>query len=319
MGLKLSSRSLLSISMFPSVLLPLDNYGFDKTASDRGQGPPVIGWEDTSGPTEQWLDGKGSTLACDDGWLTADAEVVRGHGKEGKWRAQSGRRLPRQRLPVPWWESVWIRAVEATERAPKQCWDWRLFYSRILIHTEVPLKSSIGRNGRRAPSISVKKRGEEYLRIITEKQYPRRQKRHPFNLTSMKTRYLRPNHLHRVYIHIYQHKVIPTSRCTIQYYFPQHRWEGWEERREDERVLRALFSLSLYQLSSLKPSESVNHKRVQSLGDILFSPSLNTLYHNPRPTQLHSLLHLLLHPAVAGAIYLQALIYINIQWVSGDG
>lgn len=41
---------------------------------------------------------------------------------------------------------------------------------------------------------------------------------------------------------------------------------------EDKHVLRALFCLILYQLSSLGPSEKLNHKRVQSLGDILFFP-----------------------------------------------
>lgn len=140
----------------------------------------------------------------------------------------------------------------------------------------------------------VKKWGEECLCCLNRiKQYPRQWKRHSFNLTRMKTFFLLKNHLKRVYIHIYKHKEIPTSRRPIQYYFPQHRREGWVERMGgDEHVLRDLFSLSLYQLSYLKSLERVNHKRVQSLGDILFSPSLNTLYHNPGPTQLHSLLHI---------------------------
>lgn len=62
-------------------------------------------------------------------------------------------------------------------------------------------------------------------------------------------------------------------------------WKGekwWEmlksKEGEDEHVLWALCCLILYQLSSLSPSERLNHKRIQSQGDILFSPSLNTLY-----------------------------------------
>lgn len=62
-------------------------------------------------------------------------------------------------------------------------------------------------------------------------------------------------------------------------------WKGekwWEmlksKEGEDEHVLWALCCLILYQLSSLSPSKRLNHKRIQSQGDILFSPSLNTLY-----------------------------------------
>lgn len=42
----------LHISILPSILLLLNNYSFDKTALDKGQGAPVLGWEDTSGPTD---------------------------------------------------------------------------------------------------------------------------------------------------------------------------------------------------------------------------------------------------------------------------
>lgn len=85
--------------------------------------------------------------------------------------------------------------------------------------------------------------------------------------------------------------------CTCTYIFINSKWsppplftvhsvifcstEGSEVMREEEReskegedkhVLRALFCLILYQLSSLGPSEKLNHKRVQSLEDILFLP-----------------------------------------------
>lgn len=84
MATAMCSNMLLSISIFPSVLLPPNNSSFDQTASDGGHGPPVGGWGDTSGPTERRPDGNGSPLLSDDEWLTADAEVTEGHGKKRK-------------------------------------------------------------------------------------------------------------------------------------------------------------------------------------------------------------------------------------------
>lgn len=52
---------------------------------------------------------------------------------------------------------------------------------------------------------------------------------------------------------------------------------------EDRHVLRVLFCRILYRLSSLGASEKLNHKRIQSLGDILFSPTLNTVYYSLDP------------------------------------
>lgn len=83
-----------------------------------------------------------------------------------------------------------------------------------------------------------------------------------------------------VYLHIYELHMITTPCFTVQLFSAV--WKGvewWEECRgkakegEDKHILRALFYLILYQLSSLGPSEKLNHKRTQSLGEILFSPS----------------------------------------------
>lgn len=75
----------MSSKLLLSSLLAANNYSFDKPALDRGDGPPVVGG-DTSGPKEKWPDGNGSTLTSEDEWLTADAEVTRGHGKKRKWQ-----------------------------------------------------------------------------------------------------------------------------------------------------------------------------------------------------------------------------------------
>lgn len=90
--------------------------------------------------------------------------------------------------------------------------------------------------------------------------------------------------------------------------------EWWEER--EKLVLRALFCLTLYRLSSLGPSERLNHKRVQSLGDILFSPSLNTLYHIPDPYNFSSCIYNSSQPKRGAWVYLLALCVINIMNIS---
>lgn len=82
----MSGKMLMLRSIFPSILLPPNNYSVDQTALDKGHRPPVVGWEDTSGPTDKRPDGNGSTLTSDEEWLTADAEVRRGHGKRKKWQ-----------------------------------------------------------------------------------------------------------------------------------------------------------------------------------------------------------------------------------------
>lgn len=92
-----------------------------------------------------------------------------------------------------------------------------------------------------------------------------------------------------VYLHIYELHMIPTPcftvHCVIFRSLEGSRVMRGVERKskggEEKHVLRALFCLILYQLSSLGPSEKLNHKRAQSLGDILFSPCLNTLYYSP--------------------------------------
>lgn len=79
-----------------------------------------------------------------------------------------------------------------------------------------------------------------------------------------------------VYLHMNDpHPSFHSSLC----YFPQC---GSEERKSKGENKHVLF-LILYRLSSLGPSERLNHKRVHSLGDILFPPSLNTRYHKPDP------------------------------------
>lgn len=175
------SKMLLSNSVFPSILLPPNNYSFDKTALDRGHGPPVVGWEDTSGPTEKRPDGNGSTLASDDEWLTADAEVTRGHGKKRKWQG---------------FNSGFLQYNSDS---------WRVSDGRFSSkpHTEILLKRSIRRKNSElfhlcfSFSISWSERTIDLCQKLRrkmpalpannkQKQYPRRRKRRPFNLTCMK-------------------------------------------------------------------------------------------------------------------------------------
>ena len=85
-----------------------------------------------------------------------------------------------------------------------------------------------------------------------------------------------------VYLHIYELHMIPTPCFTVHgVIFRSLEGSGLMrgvEREskggEDKHILRTLFCLILYQLSSLGPSEKLNHKRIQSLGDIIFSPSI---------------------------------------------
>lgn len=170
-------------------------------------------------------------------------------------------------------------------------------------HTEILLKRSIRTKKFWAVSFMFSfsiSRSERTIELCQKlrrkipapnKQHPRRWKRRPFNLTRMKisasTEISSVEDWECTYTHT---KWSPPHDARFTIIFLSR--ERSDERRggEDVRVLRVLFFLNLYQLSSLKPSERLKHKRVQSLGDILFSPSLNTLYHNPRATQLHSLL-----------------------------
>ena len=98
-----------------------------------------------------------------------------------------------------------------------------------------------------------------------------------------------------MYLHIYKLQMNPTP-CFIVHCVIFHSLEGSGVMRGERKQRRggqacpqsSHLPYILYQLSSLGPSERLNHKRVQSLGDILFSPSLNTLYHSPDPYNFSS-------------------------------
>lgn len=155
-----------------------------------------------------------------------------------------------------------------------------------------------------APSICVRNGGEKYLRclrIITRNNSRDGESAVLFFLDLHKDFLFPQKSLvcggFRVYFHT---KPSWPHVAPFNIIFLSRKWSDERRGGEDEHVLRVLFFLNLYQLSSLEPSRRAKHKRLQSLRDILFSPSLNTLYHNPGPTQLHSLLDIQLHPAVAG-------------------